>query len=65
MIVAYGVNEVPLVYTNWMPVIFPANTTMTAASSWFSIQAGEPVPTFSNVAYIYVEETSRAGLRAR
>jgi DMSO/TMAO reductase YedYZ molybdopterin-dependent catalytic subunit len=62
MIVAYGVNEVPLVYTNldagYIPEKYNDNGCFKLV---YHNQGSEPLLTFSNVAYIYVEETAVPG----
>ncbi|WP_034638866.1 ligand-binding sensor domain-containing protein [Desulfofalx alkaliphila] len=60
MIVAYGVNEVPLVYTDYAGYIPEKYNDGGCFKLVYHGDAGDP-PTFSNVAYIYVEETERPG----
>ena len=61
MIVAYGVNEAPLVYTNLDAGYIPAKYNDDGCFKLvFHGNPGDP-PTFSNVAYIYVEEDQRPG----
>lgn len=61
MIVAYGVNEVPLVYTNLDAGYIPEKYNDDGCFKLvYHGHPGDP-PTFSNVAYIYVEETVRPG----
>ncbi|MEN6350753.1 MAG: hypothetical protein ABFD08_15335, partial [Syntrophomonas sp.] len=64
MIVAYGINEVPLVYTNLEPGYDAAKYNDNGCFKLVCGQsaAGDPAPTFSNVAYIYVKEADAPGI---
>jgi sugar lactone lactonase YvrE len=62
MIIAYGINGAPLVYTNldagYIPEKYNDNGCFKLV---YHAGGGQPAPVFSNVAYIYVEETERPG----
>jgi len=61
-IAAYGVNEVPFVYTNLDPGYIPSKYNDRGCLKLVYHPAeGEGIPTFINVAYIYVEEDERPG----
>ncbi len=62
LIAAYGVNEVPFVYTNLDPGYIPSKYNDRGCLKLVYHPAeGEELPTFINVAYIYVEEDERPG----
>ncbi len=62
MIAAYGVNEVPLVYKDLDAGYLPDKGNDGGCLKLvYHPKEGEAVPTFINVAYIYVEEDQRPG----